>query len=85
MILSTRQVAAAVIGTALEGYDFVAFGLFSVVISRLFFPVSNEYAALLLTFATFGVGFFTRPVGAIVLGAYADRRVARLPCSWSFF
>ena len=73
MIPRARQVVAAVIGTAFEGYDFIVFGFFSVVISRLFFPASNESAALLLTFATFGVGFVTRPVGAIVLGAYADR------------
>jgi MFS transporter, MHS family, proline/betaine transporter len=68
-----RQVVAAVIGNALEWYDFIVFGFVSVVISRLFFPASNEYTALLLTFATFGVGFFMRPVGAIVLGMYADR------------
>ena len=68
-----RQVIAAVIGNALEWYDFVVFGFVSVVISRQFFPASDDYAALLLTFATFGVGFFMRPVGAIVLGLYADR------------
>jgi len=67
------QVVAAVIGNALEWYDFVVFGFISVVISRLFFPASSEYSALLLTFATFGVGFFMRPVGAVVLGLYADR------------
>ena len=69
----TRQIVAAVIGNALEWYDFVVFGFVSVVISRLFFPASSEYARLLLTFATFGVGFFMRPVGAIALGLYADR------------
>jgi MFS family permease len=68
-----RQVAAAVIGNAFEWYDFVVFGFVSVVIARLFFPGSNEYAALLLTLATFGVGFFMRPVGGVVLGLYADR------------
>jgi len=76
--MSTRiprahQLAAAVIGNAFEWYDFVVFGFVSVVIARLFFPASNEHAALLLTLATFGVGFFMRPVGAIVLGLYADR------------
>ncbi|MGA8706030.1 MAG: MFS transporter [Steroidobacteraceae bacterium] len=68
-----QQVAAAVIGNAFEWYDFVVFGFVSVIIARLFFPASNEYAALLLTLATFGVGFFMRPVGAVVLGMYADR------------
>ena len=70
----TRQIVAAVVGNALEWYDFVVFGFVSAIISRLFFPASDETASLLLTFATFGVGFFMRPAGAIVLGLYADRR-----------
>ena len=49
------QVAAAVIGNALEWYDFVIFGFLTVVISRLFFPADSQYASLLLTWATFGV------------------------------
>src|SRR5262245_38727780 len=69
-----RQVIAAVIGNALEWYDFVVYGFLTVIISRLFFPAQSEYASLLLTMATFGVGFFMRPVGGVVLGIYADRR-----------
>lgn len=68
------QIAAAVIGNALEWYDFVVYGFLTVIISRLFFPAENEYASLLLTMATFGVGFFMRPVGGIVIGMYADRK-----------
>src|ERR1700751_5202986 len=68
------QIVAAVIGNALEWYDFIVFGFFTVVIARLFFPTDSQYASLLLTTATFGVGFFMRPVGGIVLGIYADRR-----------
>jgi MFS family permease len=70
----TQQVLAAVIGNALEWYDFVVFGFLTAIISRLFFPAESEYASLLLTTATFGVGFFMRPVGAIVLGVYADNK-----------
>jgi MHS family proline/betaine transporter-like MFS transporter len=66
------QIAAAVIGNALEWYDFIIFGLMTVVIARLFFPGESQYASLLLTTATFGVGFFMRPVGAVLLGIYAD-------------
>ena len=69
-----KQVAAAVIGNALEWYDFVVFGFLTTIIARLFFPAENEYAGVLLTTATFGVGFFMRPVGGVVLGIYADRR-----------
>ena len=68
------QVAAAVIGNGLEWYDFIVFGFFAVIIARLFFPAESQYASLLLTTATFGVGFFMRPVGGILLGIYADRR-----------
>lgn len=70
----TKQIAAAVIGNALEWYDFVVYGFLTVIISRLFFPAESEYASLLLTTATFGVGFFMRPVGGILLGMYADRK-----------
>src|SRR6516164_6573505 len=69
-----RQIVAAVIGNALEWYDFIIFGNLTIVISRLFFPAESQYASLLLTTATFGVGFFMRPVGGILLGVYADRR-----------
>jgi MFS transporter, MHS family, proline/betaine transporter len=69
-----RQIAAAVIGNAFEWYDFIIFGNLTIVISRLFFPVESQYASLLLTTATFGVGFFMRPVGGILLGIYADRK-----------
>ena len=39
------QIAAAVIGNALEWYDFIVFGFFTVVIARLFFPSDSQYAS----------------------------------------
>ncbi|KAE8760869.1 MFS transporter [Paraburkholderia madseniana] len=71
--LNTRAVMAAVIGNALEWYDFTVFGFLTVVIAQLFFPAGNDYASMLLTTATFGVAFVMRPIGGIVLGLYADR------------
>src|ERR1700750_2106423 len=71
--LNAGAVTAAVIGNALEWYDFTVFGFMTVVIARLFFPSDSEYASILLTTATFGVAFVMRPVGGIVLGLYADR------------
>ncbi|HMM74778.1 MAG TPA: MFS transporter [Gammaproteobacteria bacterium] len=68
-----RQVAAAVIGNALEWYDFVVFGALTVIIGNLFFPGDTELNRILKATATFGVGFFMRPIGGIVLGIYADR------------
>ena len=47
-----RQIFAAVIGNALEWYDFVIYGFMTVIISRLFFPADSEYASLLIAMAT---------------------------------
>lgn len=69
-----HQVAAAVIGNALEWYDFIVYGFLSSLIARLFFPAESAYASLLMALATFGVGFFMRPVGGVLLGMYADRK-----------
>ncbi|WP_213780663.1 MFS transporter [Caballeronia sp. dw_276] len=68
-----RAVVAASIGNALEWFDLVVYGFFAVVISKLFFPAGNDSVSILLTLGTFGVSFFMRPLGAIVLGAYADK------------
>lgn len=68
-----RDIAAVTIGNALESYDFGVYTLFALQIGHAFFPASTAYASLMLSLATFGAGFLTRPLGAIVLGAYADR------------
>lgn len=68
-----RAVLATSIGNALEWFDLVVYGFFAVVIAKLFFPAGNDTVSLLLTLGTFGVSFFMRPLGAIVIGAYADR------------
>ena len=69
-----RLIAACTIGNALEFYDFVVFSFFARTIGAQFFPAQDATAQLLLSFATYGVGFFLRPLGGIVLGAYADRK-----------
>lgn len=68
-----RAVAAAVVGSVLEYYDFAVYGFLTIYISKAFFPTQDSLTSLLLTVATFGVGFVMRPVGAIVLGSYADK------------
>jgi len=68
-----KILGAAAIGNALEWFDILVYGYFAVTISRLFFPTANPTTALLLTFGTFGVSYLVRPIGALVLGAYADR------------
>jgi MHS family citrate/tricarballylate:H+ symporter-like MFS transporter len=60
-------------GNFIEMYDFFLFGFYATYIAKAFFPATSEYAALMMTFATFGAGFFMRPLGAIILGSYIDR------------
>ena len=73
-----RHVAAVVVGNALEFYDFLTYSYFAVYIGKVFFPSKDPTSSLLLSLATFGVGFLTRPVGAIVIGAMGDR-IGRKP------
>ena len=68
-----RVILAATIGNALEWYDFIVYGFLAATISRLFFPTDDPSAALLLATLSVGIGFVARPLGAIVLGLYADR------------
>jgi len=68
-----RAIIAATVGNMLEWYDFTIYAAFAVQISRSFFPTSDETVSLMLSFVTFGLGFLARPIGAIFLGAYADR------------
>ena len=77
-VLKRRHVAAATLGNALEFYDFLTYAFFSIQIGHAFFPVQSAYGSLMLSLATFGAGFVTRPIGALVIGAYADR-VGRRP------
>ena len=62
----------------LEFYDFLTYSFFAIQIGHTFFPTQSEYGSLMLSLATFGAGFVTRPIGGIVIGAYADR-VGRRP------
>jgi MHS family proline/betaine transporter-like MFS transporter len=68
-----KILAAASIGNALEWYDILVYGYFAVTIAKLFFPTADPTTSLLLALGTFGVSYLVRPLGAIVLGAYADR------------
>jgi MHS family proline/betaine transporter-like MFS transporter len=67
------DVVAVCLGNALDWFEIVVYGYFDGIISILFFPAETPGISLLLTFLTFGVTFIMRPLGAVVLGAYADR------------
>jgi metabolite-proton symporter len=64
-------------GNFLEMYDFIVYGYYATYIAKTFFPVGSDFASLMLSLMTFGVGYLMRPLGAIVLGAYIDRRGRR--------
>ncbi|MDH1548447.1 MULTISPECIES: MFS transporter [Pseudomonas] len=72
-VLTYRAIAAITIGSALEFFEFSVFSFFATLIGRQFFPAQSELSQLLLALATFGLGFVMRPLGGIVIGAYADR------------
>jgi MHS family proline/betaine transporter-like MFS transporter len=59
-------------GNLLEWYDFAVYGYLATIIAKNFFAPGDELAALLSTFATFGVGFVVRPLGGIVIGRLGD-------------
>jgi MFS family permease len=73
-----RAAFGATVGNMLEFYDFIIYSFFAIQIGHSFFPAQSEYGSLMLSLATFGAGFITRPIGGVVLGVYSDR-VGRRP------
>ncbi|MBB2200912.1 MFS transporter [Gluconacetobacter tumulisoli] len=71
---ATRNIAAATVGNALEFYDFTVYAAYATTIARVFFPVGDSFVGLLLSVATFGLGFLARPLGAVIIGIHSDRR-----------
>ena len=76
--IPVRHVFAVVLGNGLEFYDFLCYAIFAVYIGKAYFPSHDASISLLLTLATFGIGFITRPIGGIVLGGLGDR-IGRKP------
>ncbi len=70
---SKKAVFATVLGNGLEWFDFTVYSFFSIIIAKVFFPTESEVVSYLIALATFGVGFFMRPVGGIMIGIYADK------------
>ncbi|MFO7164593.1 Inner membrane metabolite transport protein YhjE [Mycolicibacterium hassiacum DSM 44199] len=69
-----RVALASFIGTTVEFYDFLIYGTAAaLVFPQLFFPTASPVIGLLLSFATFGVGFVARPLGGVVFGHFGDR------------
>jgi MFS family permease len=71
-------IAAITVGSGLELYDSVVYNFFATLIGPMYFPVTDRFGQLLLSFAAFGIGYVMRPIGGLIIGAYADR-VGRKP------
>ncbi|HEX4533560.1 MAG TPA: MFS transporter [Rhizomicrobium sp.] len=76
--LPAKQVAAVAAGNALSFYDFLTYSFFAIQIGNTFFPGADETTRLLLSLATFGAGFLTRPLGGLIIGGMGDR-IGRKP------
>ncbi len=71
---NARILAASIVGTAVEYYDFYLYGYAAaLVFGPLFFPVKSPAAQTALAFMSFGIAFVARPIGAIVFGHFGDR------------
>ncbi len=70
-----RVIAASLVGTTIEFYDFYVYATAAVLVfPKLFFPTGNDTTALLSSFAVFGAAMVARPIGAVVFGHLGDRR-----------
>jgi MHS family proline/betaine transporter-like MFS transporter len=69
-----RNIVVASFGNALEWFDFIIYGFLATTIAKVFFPTGDEFLSLLLATASFGVPFIIRPLGAVVIGRYGDRK-----------
>ena len=82
--LISRATLAVTIGNMLEFYDFITYSFFAIQIGHTFFPSQGPFGSLMLSLATFGVGFVTRPIGGIVIGTFSDRAGRRPAMILSF-
>ena len=71
---ATRLIVAASLGNALEFYEILVYGYFAITVSKVFFPAADPAVSILVTLGTVGISYLSRPVGAIFLGNYGDRR-----------
>jgi len=73
--ISIGKVAvASTVGTTIEWYDFFLYGVVApIVLNKLFFPNYDPVVGTLLAYATFFVGFLSRPIGGVIFGHYGDR------------
>lgn len=69
-----KSIISSSIGNIIEWYDFGLFAIFSPTFSKLFFPTTDPHVALVMTFGVLALGFFCRPLGALIFGYLGDKR-----------
>jgi metabolite-proton symporter len=72
---ASRILAASLIGTTIEFFDFYIYATAAVLVfPTLFFPASDPVASTLASLGTFALAFFARPLGAVLFGHFGDRK-----------
>lgn len=74
---SRKAIVAGAAGNFVEFFDWTIYAAMAPFFASQFFPQSNPLVSLLLTFMTFALGYFARPLGALLIGWYGDRRGRR--------
>ena len=69
-----RSILGGSVGNLIEWYDWYVYSAFTLYFAPVFFPSTDSTAQLLNAAAIFAVGFLMRPIGAWIMGIYADRR-----------
>lgn len=72
-ISGAEVIVATTIGNALEFFDFTAYNFFAVLLGKLYFPTLSPLFQLVMSTGTFAIGYFFRPLGGVLIGAYADK------------
>lgn len=70
---AVRSLFSSSLGNVLEWYEYTLYAYFATVISKLFFPMEDQFVAMLITFSTFAIGLAARPIGGIIFGYMGDR------------
>mgnify|MGYP001112027420 CR=1 FL=1 len=69
-----RAALASWLGSAVEYYDFFVYGTAAALIfPKIFFSAEDPQTAAIASFATFGVAYIMRPLGAVILGHVGDK------------
>lgn len=73
-ISPAKAILATTLGNGLEFFDLVLYAFFATYIAKAYFPASDPLVSMMTSFMIFGMGYLARPIGALVIGHYADKK-----------